>query len=293
MSVRETTQAAAPLDDPRPPDGGGSRSRARGWRANLPGALLANAFVIAVVVFWHLQSTRSVAARWPAPLDVVVATGDFFWGDLAFHTLATVRRVLIAVVVALVAGASLVMLGRAVPVLRPMINRRILPLFNAMPALGWAILGVIWLGVSDTSVLVVEVAILIPFTMINLSEGINVLDQGLLEMGRSFTRSRSRVLRLIEVPLLVPYLFAALRLSFGVGFKVAVIAEFFGAREGLGLVMNQARQSFNTPRVYATILTVLLIVFAVESLVFDPIGRAIARRIGTTEAPTTPELAGV
>ena len=261
-----------------------SNSRTRGWNADrLRGLALANGFLVLLLGAWWWQSIRSVPARWPPPLDVFRLLDDFFWGDLAYHTLATLRRVVLAVIIAMIIGGALVMLARSQPIARQLVNRRILPLFNAMPALGWAILGVIWLGVNDLSVLVVEIAILIPFTMINLSEGLNVLDRNLLEMGQSFTRRRTRITRLIEIPLLVPYLFAALRLSFGVGFKVAVIAEFFGAREGLGLVMNQARQSFNTTLVYATIMTVLLVVFAVERLLFDPIGRLVARRLGTAE----------
>ncbi|NED53302.1 ABC transporter permease subunit, partial [Micromonospora aurantiaca] len=90
-------------------------------------------------------------------------------------------------------------------------------------------------------------------------EGKRALDPGLLEMGRSFTRSRVRVLFSIELPLLVPYIFAAARLSFSVGWKVALIAEFFGSQTGLGLVMNRARQSFDSPTVFATIVVVLVI----------------------------------
>lgn len=286
-------ESEAPASDIPPTGEDSTRAVRRRWvPANLAGSLLANAFLFLLLGLWWWQSRAGVAVRWPPPLEVLGQIDDFLWGDLAYHTIATLRRVVIAVIVAMVIGAVLVMLARTQPLFQPLVNRRILPLFNAMPALGWAILGVIWLGVSDLSVLAVEIAILIPFTMINLAEGLNVLDPGLLEMGQSFTRRRSRILRLIEIPLLVPYLFASLRLSFGVGFKVAVIAEFFGAREGLGLVMNQARQSFNTTLVYATIITVVMVVFVVERLLFEPIGRLVARRLGTSaEAASDPQSA--
>ena len=70
-------------------------------------------------------------------------------------------------------------------------------------------------------------------------------------------------------------------MAFGVGFKVALIAEFFGAEEGLGLILNRARQSFNPPLVWASILVVVVIVVVVERAVFRPLSLLIARRSGT------------
>ena len=114
---------------------------------------------------------------------------------------------------------------------------------------------------SDTAVVLILTAILLPFCLVNLWEGARNLDSGLVEMGRSFTESRARIALRIEVPLLLPYLFAALRLSFSVGWKVALIAEFFGARKGIGIVMSRARQVFDTPTLFATVVVIVLIVF--------------------------------
>ncbi|MEV0290522.1 MULTISPECIES: ABC transporter permease subunit [unclassified Kribbella] len=196
-------------------------------------------------------------------------------------------RITAAMALAMVMGGALILLTQVAPWLDTLIGGRFLPLLNAVPGVGWAILGVIWLGVSDSAVVFVVTLILLPFTMVSLREGLKAIDPELREMGRSFTRNRLAVLRRIELPLLLPHVLAATRLSFSVGWKVAIIAEFFGAEMGLGLVMNQARQNFQTAQVFASIITVVIIVYVVESWILDPLSNYVARRTGASTSQRT------
>jgi NitT/TauT family transport system permease protein/sulfonate transport system permease protein len=236
---------------------------------------------LALLALWWWMSTRMPPLTVPSPVSVGQETIDLLVGAGAVHTWTSMLRIIVSVVLAMAIGALIVFIPNAFPVTEKLIANRVIPFFNSVPALGWAILGVIWFGIGNLAVIVVVAAILIPFCTVNLWEGMRALDPGLREMGRSFTRSRVKIITAIEFPLLLPYVFAALRLSFSVGWKVALIAEFFGARSGLGLVMNRARQSFDTPTVFATIVVVLLIVTIVDRLVFDPIAQWSARRTGT------------
>lgn len=253
----------------------GSRS-SKAWSR-----VLANGVPLLILVAWWVVAQRTPEFILPQPLAVGRETLSLLFGAKAVHTYTSFLRVIIAVVLALGIGGVLVFVATLVPVTDRLVGDRILPTLNSIPSLGWAILGVIWFGVSNASVIFVETAILIPFCMVNLWEGSRAIDSDLLEMGRSFSRNKLQVLFRIEIPLLLPYVFAAVRLSFSVGWKVALIAEFFGATQGLGLVMNRARQNFDTPALFATIVTVLVIVFVVERLIFERLGRNFALRTGT------------
>ena len=73
--------------------------------------------------------------------------------------------------------------------------QRIKPVLNSFPSIGWAILAAIWFNPGDFGVIFVEVAILIPFCLINIAEGLRNIDRELMEMGTSFTpRSRAHPL---------------------------------------------------------------------------------------------------
>lgn len=246
---------------------------------------LANGAPLLLLLAWQLAAPHQPEYLLPPPMDVVRDVKEFLIGDLAGHTLTSLVRITAAMALAMVMGGALILLTQVAPWLDTLIGGRFLPLLNAVPGVGWAILGVIWLGVSDSAVIFVVTLILLPFTMVSLREGLKAIDPELREMGRSFTRNRLAVLRRIELPLLLPHVLAATRLSFSVGWKVAIIAEFFGAEMGLGLVMNQARQNFQTAQVFASIITVVIIVYVVESWILDPLSNYVARRTGAATSP--------
>jgi len=119
----------------------------------------------------------------------------------------------------------------------------------------------------------IEVMILTPFCLINIDEGLKELDAEVTEMGRSFTRSRARMLTKIVLPLLAPYLVAAVRMSYGVGWKLALVAELFGSTTGLGFLMLQAQTIGDAATVFATCFTIVLMFVLGERLLIDPLSR--------------------
>jgi len=250
------------------------------------GAILAFGFICCVIFSWWYFSLQVSEFILPSPEKVLERTIDLLFGQGAVHTWTSMVRIVISVTIAVTIGAMLVFLVRLFPLCDAIVSNVILPFLNSVPALGWAILGVVWFGVGDVAVVLVVTLILVPFAMVNLFEGMKALDPGLIEMGRSFSRSRLQVLIKIQAPLLLPYVFASVRLAFSVGWKVALIAEFFGAQSGLGLVMNRARQFFDTPTVFATIFVVLIIIVVFETLFFAPVSRYFSRRAGFQEAQT-------
>ena len=115
--------------------------------------------------------------------------------------------------------------------------------------------------------------ILLPFTLINIREGLEQLDREILEMGQSFTSSALRNARLIAAPLLLPFLVASLRISFGVSWKVTLTAELLGGDRGLGYLVNIALQEQNTARILAASLIIVLFVRLVDYYGFEPLQR--------------------
>ncbi len=120
--------------------------------------------------------------------------------------------------------------------------------------------------------------ILIPFSVINLRAGLSELDHELIELGTSLTRTRGKLLTKVIVPMMVPYVFATLRISFGVAWKVTLTAELFGGNAGIGYLLNVARQEFDTETIFAVILFILLFVACMEVFVFRPLQRKLDRR---------------
>jgi NitT/TauT family transport system permease protein/sulfonate transport system permease protein len=158
------------------------------------------------------------------------------------------------------------------------ISGLIQPFLSAFPSIGWAILAAIWFTPGHFSIVFVQVAILVPFCMINVAEGLRQIDREVLEMANSFTRSRKRVIVLVGLPLLLPYLMGALRIAYGVAWKIALVAELLGSTSGLGFLMLRAQGSADLTTVLAACLAIVALFFAGERLLLDPLARRFSVR---------------
>ena len=125
-------------------------------------------------------------------------------------------------------------------------------------------------GLNDVTVIFAVTLILLPFTIINVGAGLQELDRDLIELGHSLTRNPIRRTLKIVVPLLTPYLFAALRTSFGVSWKVVLTAELFGGNGGVGYLLNVARQEFDTETIFAIISFILMFVVVRRGRLLPP-----------------------
>lgn len=241
--------------------------------------LTTDGLVVVALLAWYFGSLRLPEYVLPSPIDVGVKVFELLGGNphLASNTLDTAIRVFLAVIISLVLGTVLVLLAKYIPFANGFLIHRLMPFLNAMPALGWAIMGLFWFRISSGGVVFVEVAILVPFVMINVWEGLKGLDADIMEMSRSFTRNRTKTLSLIVAPLLLPYFFAAARISFGTAWKVALFAEIFAAPSGLGYLINLAQQLSDSVTVFAAVLVIVIFVFLFERLVFDNLEKRLFR----------------
>jgi NitT/TauT family transport system permease protein len=254
-------------------------SEALSPRQRVVARVLADGLVVAAVLGWWAASKSLPASILPTPAEVAEQVWLLFTDAVYLgHTAASVLRVLLSVTIALVIGGLLAFLPARIPSARGIVHERIQPFLNSFPSLGWAILAVIWFNVSDFTAIFVQVAILIPFCLINIAEGLRNIDRELLEMGKSFTRHRGRILWRLTLPLLVPYGISATRIAYGIAWKIALVAELLGAPSGIGYLMLRAQTAADSTTFLATCFAVVLIFVAGERLVIIPLERRFARR---------------
>ncbi len=238
---------------------------------------IADGLVVAAVLGWWLLSLRLPDFLMPSPWHVATTlAGLFLTPSLLADTAASAARVVASVALAAVLGGVLAVIPYRWPVADAIVRDRITPFLNSFPSVGWAILAMIWFGTTDAAVIFVEVAILTPFCLINILEGLKELDRELIEMGASFTRHAGRSFWKLVVPMLLPFVMAAIRIAYGVAWKIALVAELFGVSTGLGYLMLKAEIVSDAATVYATCFAIVLLFLAGEKLVLDPLSRLVA-----------------
>lgn len=246
-------------------------------------AIVAAAALAAAVAIWVAASARLPTYVLPSPGEVLAAFADFFASARKLgHLGATLRNIAFAIAVSFVLGAALAIAAHYARWTAPTIHDRFSPFLNSFSGIAWTLLAVIWFGVSVTTVVFTISVVLLPFALINLREGLNALDRELGEMASSFTRRQRRIFLAIALPALVPFAFATLRIMFGVAWKVTLTAELFGGSQGLGYLINLARQDFDTATIFVVILIVIVSVYAADRLLLAPAERALARRFATS-----------
>jgi len=248
-------------------------------RQRIESIVLGTATIALLLVVWELlplvlpiqQGTRlffTVPSRIFATLWQMFATGTI-WAPLGVSAMAFAIGLALAIVVGLPLG---ILLGRSAT-LNAMFDPFVTA-FNATPRLVFLPLLMLWLGIGLWSkVAVVFSGALFPL-LINTHEGVRNADKLLINVVRSFGAGRWDVARLVVIPNALPFIVVGLRLAIGRAILGVVVAEFFGAQEGLGVVMVRAASSFDVNVVFAG-----LIVFAALSLLMTGLVKLVEDRM--------------
>jgi len=231
-----------------------------------------------VLAAWQAGSLVAPSYLLPGPAQVAWRLWQFVTSarDLG-HLGASLRHVALAIAISFVIGSLLALIPYYLPVMRFAIERRIGPFLNSFSAIGWTLLSVMWFGVTPLTVVFAISAVLVPFALVNMSAGLADIDPESIEMARSFTRRRARMFVRVIVPSLYPFVFATLRIMFGVAWKVTLTAELFGGNSGLGYMINLARQEFDTATIFAAIILIIAFVHGVDQYLLGPLQAKVSR----------------
>jgi NitT/TauT family transport system permease protein/sulfonate transport system permease protein len=206
----------------------------------------------------------------PGPIDVTRQAASLLMSPAFLtHGLLSLWHIVASIAAAFAIGMALALLMHFVPMSRMAINGRLNPFLSSFSTVGWVFLSVIWFGLNEFTVIFVVAITLLPFALSNLRAGLQELDQELIEMARSFGRRRIRLVGLVLLPLMVPYIFATLRICLGVAWKVVLTAELFGGTSGLGYLISRARAEFDTPVIFAIIVIIVAFVYAGDRFMLE------------------------
>jgi NitT/TauT family transport system permease protein len=143
-----------------------------------------------------------------------------------------------------------------------------------VPGLVWALLCVIWFGVSIASPVIAVALGVLPSMVITVQQSVRSLAAEIVEMTRAFKLRRTTVLRRIWLPLLYASTISGARVGFSIAWKVIVLVEIFGMSNGVGYQLNSQFSIQSVEGVIAWTLAFWLAMMAVEYLIFRPIDKS-------------------
>ncbi|HEY3918908.1 MAG TPA: ABC transporter permease [Stellaceae bacterium] len=137
----------------------------------------------------------------------------------------------------------------------------------AMPLVALVPLLILWLGLGfAVKVAVVFLMSIFP-VCINTWAGVRAVPVTLIEVGQSLVAPDSVILRRIILPATLPYIMAGIRLAVGRAVVAMVIAEFFTAISGLGGIIIQSANNFDTATMFVPVVILMVLAIGLNALI--------------------------
>jgi NitT/TauT family transport system permease protein len=228
-----------------------------------------------VVALWQLVAVLRIkpAIILPGPTDVILAFRQLFasatiWADLATSGRELLYGLILATVVGLPLGLLIGWYRRLSYAASPLVN-----FLYATPRIALTPLLIIWLGIGQTSKIAIVFLMAIFPILISTASGVQNLDPAVVRVARCFGASDLAIFRTIALPGSVPFIISGLRLAVGQALIGVFVAELSGATHGVGMLMNNAGQQFQTSVVFAG-----LFIFAITGVVLTGLLRVVEQR---------------
>jgi NitT/TauT family transport system permease protein len=249
-------------------------------------------FPVAVILFW-LGAMNVIISIWPfmaevlpTPLEVWGAMWDElidpFVDGIQAATRANVYATFGRSLIRLGAGFAIAMVLGTIIGLAMGLSKSVDAFFHdwvmailAMPALAWALFLSLAFGFGHTGPILTVILTGIPFVIVNIREGVRNTPRELFDMARSYQVPQQRITRHVLVPSLMPFMFAAVRYAFSIGWKGLVIAEVFGGQDGAGWTIKFWYDAHRAHAVVGYAFFFILFAIVLEKIVFDPIQRRV------------------
>jgi NitT/TauT family transport system permease protein len=124
----------------------------------------------------------------------------------------------------------------------------------ATPILALGPLFILWMGIGVASKIAVIFLTAVFPILINTLVGLTTTDRILIDVARSLGASPRQIYLKVRMPAALPFIIAGLRVSVARALVGVVVAELFGARAGLGFLIINSAQSFDTAAVFVGVI---------------------------------------
>jgi len=225
--------------------------------------------VVAVgLIVWEAaaRAHHDLAVHFPPASAVLWALGGIVWsGELATHALASLRRFAEGYVLAagLAVGAGLVLgLSRRLhATLEPLIE-----LLRPMPSVAIIPVAILFLGIGDRMKIAVTVYACAWPILLNTIDGVRSVDRMLVATAATFRLSPWQRFWKVMLPAASPQIVTGLRVSLAIALVLVTTSEMVVSNDGLGYYVLDLQRSFQMAEMYAAVVALGLIGYALNRL---------------------------
>jgi NitT/TauT family transport system permease protein len=231
--------------------------------------------LVAVLLVWEALGRSGLVDRLFISFPTQVAQAGWqlshdrdFWNDVEVSASEFILGYGAALALAIPLGLAVGLSKRLQYMISPFVDT-----LNAVPRVTLLPLIIIWFGIGIWSkVVVVFLGAVIPI-LINTQSGVKTSEARFIRVARSFSASRLKIFSSIILPGTVPFIFTGLKYGAGRALLGVVVGELYASTAGLGHMIADAGNTFQTAIVFFGVL-----VFMATGLIVVALLDAVERR---------------
>lgn len=205
----------------------------------------------------------------PSPAEVavqfrIVAQEGYAGSTLPAHLGSSLWRIGMALVVAVVVGVPLGLLMGMNRWVRGIFSVPI-DLYWGLPPLAYLPLLIIWLGIDETSKIVLLTLATFAPVCFSAQAGVRSVPTERINAARSLGASRLQLFTTIILPSALPEILTGLRIAIGAGLSTLVAAELIAARSGVGYMIMSAANFLATDVVFVGLIVIAALAFTLSA----------------------------
>ena len=237
---------------------------------NITDKIAPSIIIVILLIIWQTLSMINIIPKFmlPSPIEVVRAfISDFLL--LMEHTEVTLIEAFLGLGLGIILGFAVAVIMDRFEYAYKMIYP-VLVITQTIPTVAIAPLLVLWMGYGILpKIMLILLTSFFPIT-IGLLDGFRSVDKDMLNLLKTMGATSFQNFIHLKLPSSLGYFFAGLRISVSYSIIGAVVAEWLGGYDGLGVYMTRVRKSYSFDKMFAVIFLIsgisLLLMYFVKKI---------------------------
>lgn len=231
---------------------------------------------IVLITIWWFASARSTSPYFP-PLQLILErfVADWFGPGFVEHAVPSIAKFATGFLLAGILGVLVGVVIGTMPWLRAAVDP-LIQFLRALPPPALLPIGIVLFGITwQMNIFIIVIGAVWP-TLINTADAVRSVDQGLIDMARSYRLSGWRRLTNVILPSAGPQIAAGLRTTLQISIILIVVSEMFAASSGIGFRVLEAQSFFDVLGTWSGTL-ILALLGTVATALFVLVERSVLR----------------
>lgn len=215
--------------------------------------------ILILLIVWQLLGYFSLLPKFifPTPFEIIKA----FIRErhlLFFHSKITMLEAIIGLSLGIIISFILAIIMDSFKIIYKIIYP-LLILTQTIPTIAIAPILILWLGFGMTPKIVLIVITTTFPIVISILDGFRHCDEDAIKLLQLMNANKWQILYHAKIPTSFSYFYAGLRVSVSYAFIAAVVSEWLGGFEGLGVYMLRVKKAFDYDSMFAVIVLISII----------------------------------